>query len=86
MYYAKNITFDRTKTIGDDVDTTGVPDQLISLFKCEFVGSFFAKNVDFIDASESHFRNVSSLKFDNVASLSIDSNVWYNDGPIDLSY
>ena len=86
MYYAKNITFDRTKTIGDDVDMTDVPDQLISLFKCEFVGSFFAKNIDFIDASESHFRNVSSLKFDNVDSLSIDSNVWYNDGPIDLSF
>ena len=86
MYYAKNITFDRTKAIGDDVDMTDIPDQLISLFKCELVGSFFAKNVDFIDISESHFRNVSSLKLDNVTSLSIDSNIWYNDGPIDLSF
>jgi len=86
MYYAKNITFDRTKTIGDDVDMTDIPDQLISLFKCELVGSFFANNVDFVDASESHFRNVSSLKLDNVTSLSIDSNIWYNDGPIDLSF
>lgn len=86
MYYAKNITFDRTKSIGDDVDMTDIPDQLISLFKCEFVGSFFAKNVDYIDASDSHFRNVSSLKLDNVTSLSIDSNIWYNDGPIDLSF
>lgn len=86
MYYAKNITFDRTKAIGDDVDMTDIPDQLISLFKCELVGSFFAKNIDYIDASESHFRNVSSLKLDNVTSLSIDSNIWYNDGPIDLSF